>query len=45
VKQVLPLIEQLPSLYVDLANGKDQFVPTPDETDHLISMSKSLDLV
>ncbi|CAM6041244.1 unnamed protein product [Sphagnum compactum] len=36
VKQVLPLIEQLPPLYVDLANGKDQFVPTPDETDRLI---------
>jgi hypothetical protein len=45
VKQVLPLIEQLPPLYVDLANGKDQFVPTPDETDCLVSMSKSLDLV
>ncbi|CAK9222221.1 unnamed protein product [Sphagnum troendelagicum] len=44
VKQVLPLIEQLPPLYVDLANGKDQFVPTPDETDRLVSMSKSLDL-
>ncbi|CAM6055601.1 unnamed protein product [Sphagnum tenellum] len=39
VKQVLPLIEQLPPLYVDLANGKDQFVPTPDETDHLIKTS------
>ncbi|CAM6050299.1 unnamed protein product [Sphagnum compactum] len=36
VKQVLPLIEQLPPLYVDLANGKDQFVPTPDETDRLL---------
>ncbi|CAK9873846.1 unnamed protein product [Sphagnum jensenii] len=39
VKQVLPLIEQLPPLYVDLANGKDQFVPTPDETDRLIKTS------
>ncbi len=45
VKQVLPLNEQLPPLYADLANGKDQFVPTPDETDRLVSMSKSLDLV
>jgi hypothetical protein len=45
VKQVLPLIEQLPPLYVGLANGKDQFVPTCDETDRLVSMSKSLDLV
>jgi hypothetical protein len=38
VKQVLPLNEQLPPLYADLANGKDQFVPTPDETDRLVSM-------
>jgi len=39
VKQVLPLNEQLPPLYADLANGKDQFVPTPDETDRLIQTS------
>lgn len=35
-QQVMPLLEQLPPLYEDLANGKDQFVPAPEETDRLI---------
>ncbi|KAI5065953.1 hypothetical protein GOP47_0018577 [Adiantum capillus-veneris] len=36
LKQVLPLVEQLPPLYMDLANGKDGFIPHPDETRQLI---------
>ncbi|KAH7293130.1 hypothetical protein KP509_28G013200 [Ceratopteris richardii] len=36
LKQILPLVEQLPPLYMDLANGKDNFVPSPDETRKLI---------
>lgn len=37
-QQVMPLLEQLPPLYEDLANGKDQFVPAPEETDRLVSL-------
>lgn len=36
LKQVLPLLEQLPPLYVDLVDGKDNFIPHPDETRQLI---------
>lgn len=36
LKQVVPLVEQLPPLYMDLANGKDSFIPHPDETRQLI---------
>ncbi|MCO5554038.1 hypothetical protein L7F22_007564 [Adiantum nelumboides] len=36
LKQVLPLVEQLPPLYNDLANGKDSFIPHPDETCQMI---------
>lgn len=39
LKQVLPLVEQLPPLYMDLANGKDSFIPHPDETRQLVSSS------
>ena len=39
MKQVLPLVEQLPPLYLDLANGKDNFIPQPDETRQLVSES------
>jgi hypothetical protein len=42
MKQVLPLVEQLPPLYADLANGKDSFIPQPDETRQLVS---PLDLI
>lgn len=38
LKQVMPLLEQLPPLYEDLADGKDQFMPAPEETDRLVSL-------
>ncbi|GAB4854247.1 hypothetical protein Ancab_022834 [Ancistrocladus abbreviatus] len=36
MKQVLPLIEQLPPLYMDLAKGRENFSPNPEETRRLI---------
>ncbi|KAL6188343.1 hypothetical protein ACLB2K_039736 [Fragaria x ananassa] len=36
MKQVLPLVEQLPPLYMDLVNGRENFVPKPEETRRLI---------
>ncbi|XP_051122360.1 uncharacterized protein LOC127245484 [Andrographis paniculata] len=36
LKQVLPLVEQLPPLYMDLANGREDFSPKPEETRRLI---------
>ncbi|XP_057773931.1 uncharacterized protein LOC130993172 [Salvia miltiorrhiza] len=36
LKQVLPLVEQLPPLYMDLANGREDFSPKPEETQRLI---------
>ncbi|GAB2275668.1 hypothetical protein Dimus_010424 [Dionaea muscipula] len=36
VKQVLPLVEQLPSLYMELANGRENFSPAPEETQRLV---------
>ncbi|KAH0461313.1 hypothetical protein IEQ34_008888 [Dendrobium chrysotoxum] len=36
MKQVLPLIEQLPPLYMDLVNGREDFIPKPEETSRLI---------
>lgn len=36
LKQVLPLIEQLPPLYMDLVKGREDFTPKPDETRRLI---------
>ncbi|XP_031115903.1 uncharacterized protein LOC116019733 [Ipomoea triloba] len=36
MKQVLPLVEQLPPLYMDLINGRENFVPRPEETRRLI---------
>ncbi|CAK7335984.1 unnamed protein product [Dovyalis caffra] len=36
MKQVLPLVEQLPPLYVDLVNGREDFIPKPEETRRLI---------
>ncbi|KAL5697968.1 hypothetical protein ACHQM5_029061 [Ranunculus cassubicifolius] len=36
MKQVLPLVEQLPPLYMDLAKGRDDFIPTPEETRRLV---------
>ncbi|KAJ7009262.1 hypothetical protein NC653_000042 [Populus alba x Populus x berolinensis] len=36
MKQVLPLVEQLPPLYMDLVNGREDFSPKPEETRRLI---------
>ncbi|EYU26062.1 hypothetical protein MIMGU_mgv1a0066431mg, partial [Erythranthe guttata] len=36
LKQVLPLVEQLSPLYMDLAKGRDEFSPRPEETQRLI---------
>ncbi|KMZ74791.1 hypothetical protein ZOSMA_122G00590 [Zostera marina] len=36
MRQVLPLVEQLPPLYLDLAKGREDFSPKPEETKHLI---------
>ncbi|KAI4343471.1 hypothetical protein L6164_010815 [Bauhinia variegata] len=36
MKQVLPLFEQLPPLYMDLAKGREDFIPKPEETRRLI---------
>ncbi|KAF9689066.1 hypothetical protein SADUNF_Sadunf01G0053100 [Salix dunnii] len=36
MKQVLPLVEQLPPLYMDLVTGREDFSPRPEETRRLI---------
>ncbi|KAL9417246.1 hypothetical protein AB3S75_040260 [Citrus x aurantiifolia] len=36
MKQVLPLVEQLPPLYMDLVKGREEFTPKPEETRRLI---------
>ncbi|CAM8956860.1 unnamed protein product [Rhodiola kirilowii] len=36
MKQVRPLVEQLPPLYMDLAKGREEFTPKPEETRRLI---------
>ncbi|XP_019424325.1 PREDICTED: uncharacterized protein LOC109333337 [Lupinus angustifolius] len=36
MKQVLPLVEQLPPLYMDLVKGREDFTPKPEETRRLI---------
>lgn len=36
MRQVLPLVEQLPPLYLDLAKGREDFSPKPEETKHLV---------
>ncbi|XP_014505831.1 uncharacterized protein LOC106765658 [Vigna radiata var. radiata] len=36
MKQVLPLVEQLPPLYMDLVKGREEFSPKPEETRRLI---------
>ncbi|KAL5708678.1 hypothetical protein ACHQM5_019444 [Ranunculus cassubicifolius] len=36
LKQILPLVEQLPPLYLDLANGREDFIPRPEEIRRLI---------
>lgn len=39
MKQVLPLVEQLPPLYMDLVNGRENFTPKPEETRRLVCQS------
>lgn len=36
MKQFLPLLEQLPPLYMELVNGRENFIPKPEETRRLI---------
>ncbi|OWM89835.1 hypothetical protein CDL15_Pgr024584 [Punica granatum] len=36
MKQVLPLVEQLPPLYMDLVKGREDFSPKPEETRRLV---------
>ncbi|XP_066347146.1 uncharacterized protein [Miscanthus floridulus] len=36
VKQLLPLLQQLPPLYMDLVNGREDFIPKPEETRRLV---------
>uniref|UniRef100_A0A0D6R4U2 DUF1350 domain-containing protein n=1 Tax=Araucaria cunninghamii TaxID=56994 RepID=A0A0D6R4U2_ARACU len=36
LKQVLPLVEQLPPLYMDLVRGREDFTPRPEETRRLV---------
>ncbi|KAG0501047.1 hypothetical protein HPP92_001119 [Vanilla planifolia] len=36
MKQFLPLIEQLPPLYMDLVKGREEFIPKPEETRRLV---------
>lgn len=36
MKQVLPLVEQLLPLYMDLAKGREDFTPKPEETRRLV---------
>ncbi|XP_068326071.1 uncharacterized protein [Pyrus communis] len=36
MKQILPLVEQLPPLYMDLVNGREYFAPKPEETQRLV---------
>ncbi|CAI9269910.1 unnamed protein product [Lactuca saligna] len=46
MKQIIPLIEQLPPLYMELANGRDNFSPQPDETQRLVlSLESAISLV
>ncbi|GFY88068.1 Gut esterase [Actinidia rufa] len=40
MKQVLPLVEQLPPLYMDLVNGRENFTPKPEETRRLVLRSR-----
>ena len=36
VRQVLPVFDQLLPLYMDVANGKEEFIPSPSETRQLL---------
>lgn len=36
VRQLLPLVEQLQQMYMDMARGTREFIPAPDETHRII---------
>lgn len=36
IRQLLPLIEQLQLMYMDMARGTREFIPAPDETRRII---------
>ena len=36
VRQILPLVEQLTPIYMDVAQGRQEFSPAPEETSKLI---------
>lgn len=42
MRQVLPLLEQLPPLYMDLVKGREDFTPKPEETRRLVCMTRHL---
>ena len=45
MKQVIPLVEQLPPLYMDLVNGREDFAPKPEETRRLVCKTPSYCLI
>ena len=36
VRQVVPLVEQLAPLYLEMAQGRQEFTPAPEETKSLV---------
>lgn len=36
VKQLLPIFDQLTPIYMDVAQGRQEFSPTPDETAQML---------
>lgn len=42
MKQVIPLVEQLPPLYMDLVNGREDFAPKPEETRKLVCKTRAI---
>ena len=36
VRQVVPLVEQFAPLYLEMAQGRQEFTPTPEETKSLV---------
>lgn len=45
MKQVIPLVEQLPPLYMDLVKGREDFAPKPEETRRLVCKTSSYCLI
>ena len=40
VKQLVPILEQLTPIYMDVANGTQEFNPPPEETRRIIRQGK-----